>query len=116
MPISVDTVGAAINIAEFLSTHAEAAYQVMGGDPEIANAQYVWRRLENSGKDEISKRDLFRLCRGRFKRADEIDAPLRVLTEYGYVRIEVTERDGAGRKASPVITVNPLTTGHNGHN
>lgn len=115
-PISADTMMAATSIAEFFASHAEAAYQVMGGDPEIANAQYVWRRLENSGKDEISKRDLFRLCRGRFKRADEIDAPLRVLTEYGYVRIEVTERDGAGRKASPVITVNPLATGHNGHN
>ena len=45
-----------------------------------------------------------------------MEAPLRVLMEYGYIRIEDVERDGAGRKASQKIKVNPLAYGHNGQN
>lgn len=116
VPISAETMYGATKIAEFLGAHAEAAYQAMGADESIENAKYLWRRIEADGETEISKRDLFRLVRGKFKKAESMDAPLRVLVEYGYIRIEDMERDGAGRKASPKIKVNPLTCGHNGHN
>ena len=107
-PISAEIMAAAICIAEFLGAHAEAAYQTMGADASIEDAKYLWRRLADNGEDEISKRDLFRLVRGKFKKVEHMEAPLRVLTEYGYIRIEDVERDGAGRKASPKIKVNPL--------
>lgn len=116
VPISAETMEAAAGIAEFLGAHAEAAYQVMGADESMEDAKYLWRRISASGKAEISKRDLFRLVRGKFKKAESMEAPLRVLAEYGYVRVEDVERDGAGRKASPKIKVNPLTYGHNGQN
>ena len=116
VPISAETMAAATGIAEFLGAHAEAAYQAMGADESIEDAKYLWRRIEASGEAEISKRDLFRLVRGKFKKAESMEAPLRVLAEYSYIRIEDVERDGAGRKASPKIKVNPLTYGHNGQN
>ena len=108
VPISAETMAAATGIAECLSVHAEAAYQAMGADESIESAKYLWRRIANNGADEISKRDLFRLARGKFKKVEHMEAPLRVLVEYGYIRIEDVERDGAGRKASPKIKVNPL--------
>lgn len=114
--ISVDTLAAAINIAEFLGVHAEAAYQAMGADESIEDAKYLLRRILSNGEMEISKRDLFRLVRCKFKKAENMDSPLRVLAEYGYIRIDDVERDGAGRKASPRIKVNPLSYGQNGHN
>lgn len=114
--ISAETVTAAVKIAEYLGAHAEAAYQAMGADESIENAKYLWRRIEASGAAEISKRDLFRLVRSKFKKAEGMEAPLHVLVEYGYIRIEDVERDGVGRKASPKIKVNPLTYGHNGQN
>lgn len=116
VPVSAETMAAATGIAEFLGAHAEAAYQAMGADESIEDAKYLWRRIEASGEAEISKRDLFRLVRSKFKKTEGMEAPLRVLAEYGYIRIEDVERDGAGRKASPKIKVNPLTYGHNGQN
>lgn len=115
-PISAETMAAATGIAEFLGAHAEAAYQAMGADESVEDAKYLWRRIAANGEPEISKRDLFRLVRGKFKKAENMEAPLRVLVEYGYIRIEDVERDGAGRRASPKIKVNPLTYGHNGQN
>lgn len=115
-PISPETMAGATSIAEFLGAHAEAAYQAMGADESVEDAKYLWRRIAVSGEAEISKRDLFRLVRGKFKKAEYMDAPLRVLVEYGYIRIEDVERDGAGRKASPKIKINPLACGHNGQN
>ncbi|NCE65329.1 DUF3987 domain-containing protein [Pseudoflavonifractor sp. 524-17] len=78
-----------------------------------ANEPISAETIAASGEAGISKRDLFRLVRGKFKKAEGIEAPLRVLAEYSYIRIEDVERDGAGRKASPKIKVNPLTCGHN---
>lgn len=115
-PISAEMMAAATGIAEFLGAHAEAAYQVMGADESIEDAKYLWKRIEGSGEAEISKRDLFRLVRGKFKKAENMETPLRVLVEYGYIRIEDVERDGVGRKASPKIKVNPRAYGHNGQN
>lgn len=109
VPISAETMAGAICIAEFLGVHAEAAYQAMGADERIEDAKYLWRRIADNGADEISKRDLFRLVRSaRIKKVEDMEVPLRVLVEYGYIRIEDVERDGAGRKASPRIKVNPL--------
>jgi len=116
IPISPEIMESATGIAEFLGAHAEAAYQAMGADESVEDAKYLWRRIVGSGEVEISKRDLFRLVRGKFKKAEDMEIPLRVLEEYGYIRIEEVERDGAGRKASPKIKVNPFTYGHNGQN
>ena len=115
-PISPETMAGATSIAEFLGTHAMAAYQMMGADEAQEDAKYLWRRIEGTGQSAISKRDLFRLVRSKFKKAEYMEVPLRVLVEYGYIRIEDVERDGAGRKASPKIKVNPLARGHNGQN
>lgn len=67
-PISPETMAGATSIAEFLGAHAEAAYQAMGADESVEDAKYLWRRIAASGEAEISKRDLFRLVRGKFKK------------------------------------------------
>ncbi|MBQ8389583.1 MAG: DUF3987 domain-containing protein [Oscillibacter sp.] len=112
-PIRPETMEGAVRVAEFLSLHAEAAYQVMGADKNQETAKYLWRRIESTGREEISKRDLFRLCRGRFKRIEDMEPALCVLMEYGYIRAENVEREGAGRKSSPIIKTNPLALGQN---
>ena len=70
-------------LAEFLSAHAVAAYQVMGANEDYENARYLWRRIESSGQDEMSKRDLFRLCKGKFKRVEDMDPALQILITMG---------------------------------
>ena len=85
-PISPEVMAVATSIAEFLSAHAVAAYQVMGADEEYESARYLWRRIESSGQDEMSKRDLFRLCKGKFKRVEDMEPALQTLITMGYVR------------------------------
>lgn len=85
-PISPEVMAGATSIAEFLSAHAVAAYQVMGANEEYENARYLWGRIQRSGQDEMSKRDLFRLCKGKFKRVEDMEPALQTLISMGYVR------------------------------
>ena len=114
--ISAETMAAAVKLAEFYGQHAEAVYKDMGADDNQAEARYLWKHIKEAGKAIISKRDLYRLVRGRFKRAADMEDPLQELIDMGYIREEAVEREGAGRKASPNIIVNPLTLGQNGPN
>lgn len=114
IPISPEVMEGAVKIAEFLGVHAMAAYQMMGADETQEDAKYILRQLERGLYSTITKRDLFRLCRGRFKHAEDIERPLSLLSEYGYIRIEESAREGGGRKPSPQLNVNPAICGHNG--
>ncbi len=105
-PVSLECIQRACAFAEFLISNAKAAYSCMGGDGVENDAKYILKRLADV--QETTKRDLYRACRGRFKRVEEMDAGLSTLEERGYIRVEPVERDGSGRKPSPRILVNPL--------
>jgi len=107
VPISAETMAAATGIAEFLGAHAEAAYQAMGADESAEDAKYLWRRIVGSGKAEITKRDLFNICKGKFRRVKAMDPALQALTEMGYVREVETATGGRGRPSKKIM-VNPL--------
>lgn len=107
IPISPETVAGAINVAEFLGKHAEGAYQSMGSNEAMADAKYLWRKIEGTGMAEISKRGLFQLCKGKFRIMEAMEPPLHTLVNMGYVHIEAVDRDGPGRKSSPKVMVNP---------
>ena len=104
-PISPEVMAGATSIAEFLSAHAVAAYQIMGANEDYENARYLWRRIESSGQDEMSKRDLFRLCKGRFKRVEDMEPALQTLITMGYVR--EMELSTGGRPTKKLI-FNPM--------
>lgn len=104
-PISEETMRGAVKIAECLSLHAEAAYQIMGADETQADAKYLWRRIEKLGLPEISKRDLFAKCQSKFERVEKMDPALAILKERGYVRIE--EKQTGGRSSTRILA-NPL--------
>lgn len=96
----------ATSIAEFLSAHAVAAYQIMGADEEHENARYLWRRIGSTGQDEMSKRDLWQLCKGKFKRVEDMEPALQTLVNMGYIRlIEVA----TGGRPTKKLFVNPKT-------
>jgi hypothetical protein len=110
MPVSEDAVVHAIGIAEYLVAHARAAFSLMGADPAIEDAKHVLRRILDDGRDRITKRDIFRRAQSeRFERADDLDPPLRILVDRGYLReVEVpVEGPKKGRPPSPTYEVNP---------
>lgn len=86
VPISADAITRAVNIAESLGIHAMAAYQVMGADKDLEEARYLWKRIESTGQERISKRDLIRLCHGKFKKAEDMEPAMQVLIELNYIQ------------------------------
>lgn len=104
IPISPEVMAGAISIAEFLSAHAVAAYQIMGANDEYEGARYLWKRISSTGRDEMSKRDLFNTCKGRYRRVEDMEPALQMLVSMGYLReIEVP----TGGRPTKKLFVNP---------
>lgn len=104
-PISEDTIYAAIRINECLARHAMAAYQHMGANEASEDAKYLLKRITATGKSEIAKRELIRLCHGKFPKAEDMEAPLMMLIDMNYIK---RTRKPTGGKPSENILVNPM--------
>lgn len=104
VPIGPETIAGAVAVAEFLGKHAEAAYQSMGSNERVADAKYLWRKIEGTGLDEISKRELYRLCKGKFRTVEAMEPSLNTLVDMGYIRIEEVQTGGRPTKK---LKVNP---------
>ena len=112
-PVSADTMEAAIEIGKYYLEHSKAAFDIMGlsDPPEVQDAKYIISRLDtnnkntNNTKNEITKRDLWQLCKGHFKDVEEMEPGLQCLVEHGYIARE-TKKPGRGRP-SEKIYINP---------
>ena len=82
----------------------------MGTSETTAKAKFVLRKLETINATEISKRDIYILCRSRyFKKAKDIEETLDLLEEHGYIRTkEVADKNTVGRKPSTVYELNSV--------
>lgn len=108
--ISVASIEQAIALAGFFTEHARIMYRVMAGRSGQAAARQVLEalhRLAGAG-GAVSRRDLHRALRGRreFELAKDLDGPLRLLEEYGWIHRTREQGDGPGRP-SEIITLNP---------
>jgi hypothetical protein len=97
----------AIKLSDYLISHARAAYDEMGGNPEFDDAKHILKWIEKGSLTQFTKRDAHYNLQGRFKKADDLDPALAVLTERGFIREVIVKRGGPGRKGSPVYEVNP---------
>jgi len=112
--ISGQTMRKAIDLGRYLIPHAQAAFNEMGADPEIDAARYLLDWMITRGITKTSKRDLFQGTKGRFKRVKALDPALTILEERGFIRQAKADKEGPGRKPSPIYELNPYS--HNSHN
>lgn len=113
VPLKKETFLNAVRIGEYLIEHAKAAYCLMGADKDVANAKYILKHFRG---DRMSRRDLYRECRGRFKSSDDMSSTLELLEQHNFIRLQAQSiLDGVGRKPSTVYLLNPMC-GQNGHN
>jgi replicative DNA helicase len=112
--VGYGTARSSVIIGRYLLDHAQSAFALIGADPEITHAKRILAWIERSGSTRFSKRDVWLSTRGYFKKASELDAPLSLLCEHGYLREERPERSGPGRKPGAVFTV--LGRSHNSQN
>lgn len=109
VPIGAETTAKAIRLAkDYLVSHAKAAFSVMGADEQQEKAKKLLRWIEQKSITEFSRRQAHNELQGTFKKADELDAPLRILSERGFIRLKsIPDEGGVGRKPSPIYEINP---------
>jgi hypothetical protein len=106
--IARDTVERSIRIAEtFLIPHAKTAFAIMGADPALDHARHVLRYVLNWDGPTLTRRDLHQRLRASFPKPEQLDRPLAILVEHGYLRPAPTAENRPGRKASPTYEINP---------
>ena len=108
--IPAETVRAALAWTPYLIEQSEIVTAQLGADPSETAARRILRWMERKGLTRFSKRDAFDQNRGpTLRRAIDLDPPLALLEECGYVRCIGGDRFGlVGRPASPEYEVNPL--------
>lgn len=115
IPISAETMAGATRLGEFFSSHAEAAYQLMGADESQADAKYILKRLSSAQLSKVTRSELTRLCRGKFGKAEDMEAALNILVERRYLR-EIETDVGYNNRTQTAYFINPAIAGNDGNN
>ncbi len=103
--ISTEDMSAALRMADALSAHALAVFDLMGADPALDAARVILRWIMREGKVEFSFRDCHYAHKTRYKRAAEIRPAIEVLTERNIIREKQAER--VAHRPSQIFVVNP---------
>ena len=109
--VSADTMRRAIRIGQYFLAHAGYAYSVMGTDQNVRKAKFVLAKLGTFNRLEVKRAELFQLCRGKFfRKAEDMSPTLELLEEHGYLKQEIPERKGPGRRPDVRIMLNPAAS------
>ena len=103
-----DTAFKAINIAVWAEEQALKAFGEYADNEDDKLVKYVLNKIKKNKASKLSKRDIYRMCRGKMKSPEELDEPLEILSDMGYIREINTEYTGTGRKPSPEYKINPF--------
>lgn len=106
IPVSLETMQAAQTIGEYFLEHTKAAFQIIGlaERQEVKDAKYILKKLLAGGRQQLSKRDLFRQCDGRIRTVEDMEPGLKVLVDRGYIYID---RISTGGRPTEKIILNP---------
>lgn len=96
--VSGGTMQSAITIGRYFLEHAKAAFRLMGlgESQDVKDAKYILKRIDSTGQTEISKKELFDLCRKKegFEQVEYMDPVLNLLIDHGYIRLEKVKTGG----------------------
>ncbi|WP_445184425.1 YfjI family protein [Pseudonocardia sp. Cha107L01] len=100
--VSGDTFDKARRLADYYGAHALAVFDHITTDPTVDNARRVLAWIEHDRPATFTRRELFSaLDRGRFRRADDLDAPLTLLTEHGHIQQQPPPERRPGQRGRP---------------
>ncbi|TYB38403.1 DUF3987 domain-containing protein [Actinomadura chibensis] len=108
-PITTDTFACARHIGDYYLTHAQAAYDLIGADPDLADARALRDWITRTGTHRFTASDAVQALRARFRKVADVEPGLRVLEAHGWVRRLPTppRASGPGRTRAPVYEVHP---------
>jgi hypothetical protein len=107
VPVSAKTMQKAIKIARYFLKHAKYAYSLMGTDKALQGAKAILKKLEQQEEKELTKYQIFRLCRGSFSKADDVLPSLEILIEHGFLRMRTNSEPTGGRPKASVYILHP---------
>ena len=105
--LSSETVQQAIAISKYFLHHAKCVHNLLGTDKDMQLAKHVTKKLQNQEKRELSKYQIFRLCRGSFQRVDDLNPILDILIEFGYLKERTHPAPTGGRPRANTYLLNP---------
>lgn len=109
-PISGETMAQAVKLTQHYTEHALAAFGAMRATAVTRDAGHLLDWISNMKPKRFTKRDAHRASQRHFEQASDLDAPLSVLVEHGYLRRAATPEAGntkGGQPPSPIFKVNP---------
>jgi len=111
IPVSLETMTTALEIATAFANHAEIAFDLMGADRSLDHARKVWRWVERNRLKFFGKRDCFEDLKGTFKKVKYLEEPLDTLVERNYLQAKETKSKSGKGRHSIVYYVNPEIIG-----
>jgi len=106
--VSESTMASAIQVGNYLLSHALSAFDSMSADQSLAGARHVLKWIKRQNAICFTKREAQQAGKRRFRRADDIDEPLAVLIDRRYIKeIDNPKARGPGRPPSQRFQVNP---------
>lgn len=109
--VDLESMTAAMSIADYLVPHALAAHDVMGADGLIGGARHVlgWvrRHAAETKAKRFTRRDVHQANRARFPKVADLDPVLDLLTEYGWIAPEERHVGPQGGRPSPAYAISP---------
>lgn len=95
----------AVELCRLLTSHAEAAFAMLGADDIDADALAVLRWIRTGGRREFTRRDAQRAMHSRFSKVERLERALAILRD-NYI-ISGEKRATTGGRASAFYLVNP---------
>jgi hypothetical protein len=103
--VSAPTMQAAITVGEYFAAHAKAAFGEMNCDQDTDHARYLLKWILRTKQTTFTRREAQRSNQSRFKSAEHLDKPLKILIERGYIR--PLEKEPVAFRPSEQYAVNP---------
>jgi len=108
--IGTDTVEDAARLGHYYLAHALAVFDLMHADPVVDGAHTILDWITRTHTQRFTRRQLFTaISRARFRKATDLDQPLQLLEQHGYLRRGATPPPTGGRPAAQPFDVNPHT-------
>ncbi len=106
--LSEETAQQAITISKYFLRHAKCVYNLLGTDKDIQQAKHIIKKLQQQDKPELTKYQIYRMCRGSFHKVEDIAPILDILVDYGYLKEKRYSAPTGGRPRANGYLLNPI--------
>lgn len=107
--IEEDTMHIVEKLKDYFISHMKKAFNISSEDPFIKDSEYLLSKiLEMQEDNAVKQQSLWQKVKWKFKTAKDIEDPLKLLEDRGYIKV-VDLKTESSKKTAKTIILNPLT-------